>query len=153
MAKIPTVVPLMMAICFAPLFLGGRQAAPVSWSFEARPGRGGEATLLFTATLAPGWHLYSQHLAEGGPLPTRFRLEPADAFICETPVGEKGAAHTYYDSLYGMDVTWYAGAVSFGQKIRLIKPVPAIRGTVEYMTCNDRICIPCEEQFTIELTP
>ncbi len=154
MAKILCVAILMIVIGVArPSVCRGQQAAPVSWRFEALPERAGETTLLFTAALAPGWHLYSQHLKDGGPVPTRFRLEPGDDFICETTIQEKGAAHTFYDSMYEMDITWYAGAVSFEQKIRLVNPIQAIRGTVEYMTCNDRMCIPGEQQFKILLKP
>lgn len=86
-------------------------------------------------------------------MPTRFRLEPADDFIRETAMQEQGVAHTFYDSIYEMDITWYADSVTFRQNIRLVNPVPAIRGTVEYMTCDDRICVPGEEQFVIGLKP
>lgn len=89
--------------------------------------------------------------SEGGPIPTQFRFNTGDDFIREGTVLEKGSAHSFYDSLYEMDITWYSNAVLFQQNVRLINPVKAITGTIEYMTCNDELCIPAEREFIIPL--
>ncbi len=129
------------------------QTGPVSWHFEAQRLNGNAANLLLTATLAPGWHLYSQHMEAGGPIPTHIRFETGDDVTLEGITLEKGDPHTIHDSLYEMDVTWHTGSVVFEQRIRLINPVTALRGAVEYMTCNDEICIPERKTFSIPMQP
>ena len=50
---------------------------PVTWTFAAKPGAAGEATLTATATIAGSWHIYSQFIEEGGPEPTSFKFTPS----------------------------------------------------------------------------
>ena len=134
-------------------FFCAAQTGPVSWHFEAQSLNGNAANLILTATLARGWHLYSQHIEAGGPIPTHIRFETGDDATLEGITIEKGDPHTIHDSLYEMDVTWYTGSVVFEQRIRLINPVTALRGTVEYMTCNDEICVPAQQTFSIPMQP
>jgi thiol:disulfide interchange protein DsbD len=89
----------------------------------------------------------------GGPIPTHVRFETGDDVTLEGITLEKGDPQTIHDSLYEMDVTWYTGSVVFEQRIRLINPVTALRGAVEYMTCNDEICIPEQKTFSIPMQP
>lgn len=129
------------------------QWAPVSWHVEAQLLDGNEADMILTATLAPGWHIYSQHIKSGGPIPTQFRFDGGDNVALEGITLERGEPHTIHDSTYEMDVTWYSGSVVFQQRIRLLNPVKALKGSVEYMTCNDEICIPAQQEFRIPIGP
>ncbi len=52
-----------------------------------------------------------------------------------------------------MDITWYSSIVTFFQKIRLNKPVTTISGKVEYMTCNNEVCIPSMHEFNVDVRP
>jgi hypothetical protein len=130
----------------------GQAGPPVVWHFDAAPVVANEAVLSFSARVAPGWHLYSQHLKEGGPIATRFRFQPGDDYILSGTTLEKGTAQKFYDDIYEMDIIWYSGDVTFSQSIRLLKPVTTIKGTVEYMTCNLETCIPAERAFSIEVS-
>jgi DsbC/DsbD-like thiol-disulfide interchange protein len=140
-------------MCFASWHGSGQPIAPVAWHFDAQPLNANETTVVLQATLAPGWHIYSQQLAQGGPIPTRFRFDTGNDVVLEATTLELGDAHTFHDSLYEMDVTWYSGSVVFQQRIRLLKRVKVLSGTVQYMTCNNEICIPAEKEFSIPLTP
>ncbi len=42
---------------------------------------GGEGLLSVTATLGPGWHIYSVSQPDGGPLRTQIALEPSNDFV------------------------------------------------------------------------
>ncbi|TNF24492.1 MAG: thiol:disulfide interchange protein, partial [Bacteroidetes bacterium] len=48
---------------------------PVKWKTETKRLSATEAELVFSATIEDGWHLYSQHLDEGGPIPTTFTFQ------------------------------------------------------------------------------
>lgn len=112
-----------------------------------------EATLSITANIAPGWHLYSQFLKEGGPIPTRFNYERNDDYRLIGDTAEKGKRVVFYDDIYEMEITWYADSVSFSQRISLNHQVTTIKGKVEYMVCNSQMCIPDERQFTVDVKP
>lgn len=134
-------------------FCYGQGYSPVSWQFKAEPVTGHETLLSITATLDPGWHLYSQFIKEGGPIPTRFRFEPGDGYVPVSPMDERGKEARFYDDLYEMDIIWYSDVVTFSQRIRLVHPETIIKGKVEFMTCNDEVCIPGEREFMIEVNP
>ncbi len=100
-----------------------------------------EARLVITAWIQPGWHLYSQHLKEGGPQPTRISLLPNELFTISS-FTEHGEPHTYYDDIYEMDITWYSDKVDFVGHLSLSEPVKQLTGRIEYMTCDLHMCVP-----------
>jgi hypothetical protein len=146
----PLLIIVLLTVTIVPKS-AGQDGPPVKWNFKTELSSKREIILTTTANIAPGWHLYSQYLKEGGPQPTRFSFYQSDAY---TPVGqdaEKGEETTFYDEIYEMEITWYSRTVSFVQKFRLNEPVTAINGKVEYMTCNDHICIPAKKEFTVSV--
>ena len=131
--------------------LGQSQLVPVRWSFSLSTPNMREAVLNAEATIAPGWHVYSQSQQPGGPIPTRFTFAKPQEFVPLSNMVERGNAVRYYDELYEMDITWYADAVSYSQTLLVNQPAAALKGVVEYMACNEYMCIPIEEKFTVEL--
>lgn len=125
----------------------------VYWQFESVSTVNYEVVLKLTAHVAQGWHLYSQHMNENGPMPTRVTYTVDDGYVLIGQPEEKGNAVKFYDDLYGMEIIWYSGTVTFTQRIKLTRPTTTVKGTVEYMTCNDHICIPSKQDFTIDLQP
>jgi thiol:disulfide interchange protein DsbD len=124
-------------------------APPVFWDFRALTQPGNEVIVEMTATMDPGWHIYSQRMKDKGPQPTSIRYEPNDD---ATPLGgsaEIGKAVTFRDSIYDMDIIWYAGTVSFRQSFRLDVPQTTIRGKIHYQLCNDLVCILDKREFAI----
>lgn len=53
---------------------------PVKWSYAARKTGPDEATLYFKATIDKGWHIYSLHMAEGGPVRTTLSFSPSKLY-------------------------------------------------------------------------
>lgn len=104
---------------------------------------------MFKASVPPSWHLYSQHLPEGGPAPTRIYFDGADGYQLTGTLEEKGEAVTYYDPTYDMEITWYAGSVTFLQRVVVNQMPVTIRGHIEYMTCNMQVCQLFREPFAI----
>jgi DsbC/DsbD-like thiol-disulfide interchange protein len=125
--------------------------AGVIWDYKAVPLSKTEVNLLVTASLAPGWHIYSQHLAEGGPPPTRITYLEHRSY---RPLGEPketGNKASFYSDIFEMPIEWYSHTVTFSQRVHLYEPVTAIQGMIEYMTCNDEVCVPARKEFTIDI--
>jgi DsbC/DsbD-like thiol-disulfide interchange protein len=146
---------LLLSQALLLLFAGtGRRQAhpPVRWEYRSVTTSDEEADIIITAHLDPGWHIYSQFIGEGGPLPTSFSLDPTDAFICSGKIRETGKPVRFYDDTYDLEVTWYEQEVSFSQKIILKKKVFTVGGKITYMTCNDFTCVPGQQKFSIDVT-
>ena len=123
----------------------------IRWNFSAHSGGGSEITLLLTADLTAGWHIYSQHIQEGGPVATHIAFASDTAYTTTGETQEQGNETRYYDSLYEMEIGWYADQVSFSQRIILKQPIRFIKGTITYMICNKEVCVPKEEKFKIDI--
>lgn len=129
----------------------GQGSSPVRWFFKADPVTGDELVLSIKAEVAPSWHLYSQFINEGGPQPTRIILDHPDAYTLLGKAEERGKQTTFYDPIYEMDITWYSDEVSFHQKIKMNQPVTFIKGKVEYMICNNSVCVPHKQEFSVSI--
>ena len=127
------------------------QHPSVTWTFLASPSGMQEFTIDIKASLRPGWHIYSQYLNEGGPIPTLITFDQSQDYIPFGKATEFGDQVRFYDSLYEMEITLYMQQVSFRQKIKIINAVKSIHGAIEYMTCNEYVCIPQREEFTVDL--
>ena len=53
---------------------------PVTWSYSYESINEKEGNLIFKAVIDNGWHVYSQFIAEGGPIPTTFTFNKNKAF-------------------------------------------------------------------------
>ncbi|MNW21061.1 hypothetical protein D3C71_2217640 [compost metagenome] len=44
-----------------------------------------------------------------------------------------------------MNVSYFGNQVVFQQKVKLNKATATVKGTVEFMVCNDKQCLPPDE--------
>ena len=118
---------------------------PVHYSTQLKELKGGEAELVFTATIDAGWHVYSTGLGSDGPTSATFNSVKMEGAV---PIGElqaRGREIRQYDKLFEMELRWFEQAVTFVQKIRFTKPDYDIDCYVEYGACNDEACLPPSE--------
>jgi DsbC/DsbD-like thiol-disulfide interchange protein len=125
---------------------------PVKWAYAAKRTSPTEVTVFLKATMDNGWHIYSQHLKEGGPIKTAFTFAKSKDYTLVGTVSEP-KPETRFEKSFGMDVSFFEKEVIFQQKIKLKSPkVTAIKGQLEYMTCNDSKCLPPDDvNFNIPL--
>lgn len=118
---------------------------PVDWKFSVKDIEGKDATLVITANIEPGWHVYSQFIEEGGPIPTLFKFDLDQGYSLVGTVTESPKAISAFDPNFNMQIAWHKIKVDFSQKIKLNEPKLTVTGTLEFMTCNDTNCLPPEE--------
>lgn len=120
---------------------------PVKWEIKLEDSDSSVKTLLFSAKLDNGWHLYDMNLPEGGPISTSFNYETLKgAKTVGSPVPSKKAT-TVYDEQFEMNLSWYAHEVSFTQKLEITNPKAfKVEGYVEFMACNDENCLPPDKE-------
>jgi len=122
---------------------------PVTWSYGAKKISATEAVVFLKATIEDGWHVYSQFVKEGGPIKTSFTFNPSGSYSLIGKTMEPKPIKRM-EKVFGMEVGYFEKSVIFQQKIRIKKGQAVIKGTLEYMTCNDQKCLPpSSEQFSI----
>ncbi|MBI1317020.1 DUF255 domain-containing protein [bacterium] len=116
---------------------------PVQWSVEAvRVPESDKVELKLTATIEEGWHLYSQQIPEGGPIPTTFSFKP-DTHYSLTGTVKEPKPIVEYDPNFEMELRYFGHKAAFVQTIRS-KTYDAfdIAGEVEFMVCDETQCLP-----------
>jgi hypothetical protein len=116
---------------------------PVKWSYGFKKLANNEAMVFMKATIDEGWHLYSQTVKEGGPVKTTFTFPASKTY---TVVGKtvEPTPITRNEKVFNMDVSFFENSVIFQQKVKLKTGQATVKGTLEYMTCNDKQCLPPE---------
>ncbi|WP_207515143.1 protein-disulfide reductase DsbD domain-containing protein [Longitalea luteola] len=129
----------------------GQILKPVRWSYGAKKTSATEAVVFIKATIDEGWHLYSQHVAEGGPVKTTFTFPASKEYTLNGSTQEPKPI-VRMESAFNMQVAFFEKSVIFQQKIKLKKQQTTVKGSVEYMTCNDEKCLPPDTQaFSIPI--
>lgn len=118
---------------------------PVKWSSNSRNTGIGESELVLTATIENGWHLYSQFIAEGGPVATSFKFEKSADYELIGKVKEASPVIKAFEKSFNMNIAYFLNKAVFIQKIKLKKPQAIIKGSVEFMSCDDEQCTPPDE--------
>lgn len=124
---------------------------PVTWNFAVE---GNE--FVFTADIEEGWHLYSQHLPpDDGPIPTSFNFDKNEHLRIKGKAKE-GKPHKEFDPNFQMELAFFSDKAVFRQEATLINATTPIKvtGFLEYMVCNDKMCLPPEMvDFEFEIDP
>ena len=125
---------------------------PVDWSFTQENISESEIELKFKATIEDGWHLYSQHISDDGPVPTEFSFITTDEYhllgemIEDNPIEE-------FDPNFEMVLKYFNNEVIFSQKIKVNSSKDfKIVGNVYFMVCDESQCLPPEEvEFSFDI--
>jgi thiol:disulfide interchange protein len=135
----------LIALICIPFFAFSQVLTPVKWSFKVEQSSPDEATLLLISTMDKGWHLYSQHIAAGGPIPTSFKFTPGKEFELIGKVKEPKAIEEN-DPNFNMVLKFFADRAVFKQKIKVLsKKDFMVKGSLEFMCCDDKQCLPPDE--------
>ncbi|MGB2274629.1 MAG: protein-disulfide reductase DsbD domain-containing protein, partial [Schleiferiaceae bacterium] len=116
------------------------QPQPVKWS-TSNTIIEDKVNVVIHADIAPGWHLYSQNLADGGPIPTSFYLDSSSAFA---PLGKwtEGEPHVEFDPNFDMDLAFFSESADFSILLEPLQSDFIVKGELEFMVCNDEMCLP-----------
>lgn len=119
---------------------------PVKWSYSVENNGNENATLVISAKIDKGWHLYSQFIGEGGPVPTTVKFKASKEYSLVGKTEESPKPHSIYEELFGMKVAFFEKNATFKQKIKVTSSKNFnINGTLEFMVCDDKQCLPPEE--------
>ena len=125
-------------------FLFAQIQNPVSWTTSSKKINDKTYEVHLTANLNSGWHIYSQHTPEGGPVPTSLTFTKNPLVTVEGKAKEVGKLEQHVEPLFGnIDVKQFSNKVDFVQLVKLKAPVKtSVNVAVEFMVCNDKQCLP-----------
>lgn len=119
---------------------------PVKWTYSVENNGTENATLVIKAKIDKGWHLYSQFVGEGGPVPTTIKFNASKEYSLVGKTEESPKPHSIYEELFGMKVAFFEKNATFKQKIKVTSSKDfKVAGTLEFMVCDDKQCLPPEE--------
>ena len=90
---------------------------PVHFKTEWKSISANEAEIIFSATIDPGWHVYSTDLGDGGPTQATINIDKISGATLEK-------------------------TAKFTQKVKLTGGKYSVSGYLEYGACNDENCLP-----------
>ena len=134
----------LLGILISSLAATAQIEEPVKWSFSSVNLGENKVEIRMVADIQPGWHVYSQFIEEGGPIPTSFTFTPSKDYTLIGKVSESPKAISSFDTNFKMKIAWHEKQVVFKQLIK-VNYAGSIKGTVEFMVCNDQKCLPPEE--------
>ena len=118
---------------------------PVKFTTQLKTGSGAEAEMVFSATIAPGWHVYSTNLGQDGPIEASLHVNKMDGAELVGKLTPKGKEISQFDEMFGMKLRYFENSVQFVQKVKFTKPQYDINAYLEYGACNDEMCMPPSE--------
>ena len=117
---------------------------PVSWEFSQKNLPQDEIELSFKATIEGDWYMYSQHIADDGPVPTTFTFFNPEGVELLTDVLEPEPIEEF-DPNFDMVLKYFKKEVTFRQRLKSFSDtVFSLRGEVMFMTCDAMQCLPPE---------
>jgi DsbC/DsbD-like thiol-disulfide interchange protein len=138
----------------AALAQASEKSDPVHWSYKVEKRVGQTINIHITATIDPGWHIYSQiQPKEAICQPTKIVFVKSPLLNLSGTPKETGKKETYTDPTAGIVQYQYGGAVDFVETIVLKATVKTmITGTITYQACTAEMCLPPKTvSFSVEL--
>ena len=125
--------------CFLALatLLSAQILEPIHWKVSTKALTDSTTDVIMTATIDEGWHLYTQDIPDGGPVPTQFNYGELP-LIGQTTTSAK--VYSAYDENFEMDLTFYETKAVFHQTV-LTRGVKELTASVTFMACNDQMCL------------
>ncbi len=124
---------------------------PVKWKYTSNKLSDTEFELVFTASIDRNWHLYSQDIPMAPPA-TTFTFEKSPDYELIGKVVEETTPVEEYDPNFDMVLKYFSFEAVFKQKVKLLAPKAVVKGSVEFMSCDDTRCLPpADMEYSFEL--
>lgn len=132
---------LFLICAFMATFLFA-QENPIVWKTKAEKITENEYKISLIGTIQTGWYIYSQYLAsDDGPVRTTIEFDK-DGYETIGKTDETGHKKEGFDEMFGMNVIKFSDEIIFTQKIKVNSNVKNIKTKLNYMTCNNEVCLP-----------
>lgn len=115
---------------------------PVHFKTEWKNISANEAEIIFSATIDPGWHVYSTDLGDGGPTQATINIDKISGAALDGKLKPGSNEIKKMDPIFEMEVKFFEKTAKFTQKVKLTGGKYSVSGYLEYGACNDENCLP-----------
>ena len=131
----------LLALAFSFKFADAQQKQdPVTWNAVYKSTGADEGEIVITGNIQKGWHTYSQRATDAGPIPTSITFSPGKYEL--NGKTEETDAHEEYVPAFEAKIFVFTDKAEFKQKVKLKTKAQTILMKIEYMSCNDMMCLP-----------
>ena len=126
---------------------------PVKWSFTTKDAGNCQVDLIYTGIIEDGWYTYSQFLeSEDGPVATTITFKEGAHFKLIGKAKESGEIIKTHDKVFDMNLTKFKHKAILTQRVEVKDASKAINGYLNFMVCNDEMCLPPKDlDFTFRI--
>lgn len=123
---------------------------PVQWKFEAEKNNTGSYTLIATATIEKGWHVFTTEPGgDGSLIPTTLTIDENKGIKIIQPFRATSKITRSHIDGFG-EVNYVEGMGQFSVNFTIQNK--ELVGTLSYQCCNDKMCLPPTDiPFRVEL--
>lgn len=137
---------LPFLFCMQILNAQSGSAKQVTWSYASKKIGDKKYEVRMTANIQGTFHLYAQQAGVEGPIPTTITFQANPLLTLEGKTAEQGKKITKLEEVWDGKVNFYEKTVSFVQIVNArSKAKTSINGKIEFMVCNDEVCLPPSE--------
>lgn len=142
---------VVWAVLLAALPAMAQIMTPVKWSQKIVMKGDDKGEVVFTATIAPGWHMYSNDVDPNiGPSPLSISFPTLKGVKLNGGLRPSAKPHVQYDDMFEAELRWWTNSVSISQRFTATEPDFKIAGNISFSACNDQNCIPpSKESFSL----
>ncbi len=117
----------------------GQILNPVKFSYAAVKKSNNQYEVHIKTSVEPRWHIYSIYNPDGGAQATALAFTSAKA-VGKTK--ETGKLKTIFEKEFNVNQKYFETNVDFVQTVKVEPGAKKVTGTIEYMVCNDKQCLP-----------
>lgn len=156
MRNIILAITILCSLFLHKIILAQNDYNPVTWEVELIKSKTDTITVIATANIDEGWHLYALEISDDpdvmGPLPLEFNLDSTLVEIIDNPV-QISEMITHFDKSFEIDLNYFEKELILNQKVKVSSQAENISGNITYMVCDDEKCMfPPEYIFEIKIT-
>src|SRR5258708_3776235 len=108
------------------------------WKYSVEKISDKQLRVVSTASLDPGWQIYSSNMQDGGPQKTIVTVEPSNMFTVSGSTTDSGKLIEKFDSSFNITLRYFPNIATFKKTIDLTDTtVFMLKGNVLYMLCTE----------------
>ena len=115
---------------------------PVDWHVYVERISNESYQMNFDADIKDGWMIYSSQSPDGGPIPTSVLLSTSDSADFESDLTEPVSPIVEFEPLFDQEVWKFKEKAKFLTTLESRDENTVVKGTITYMACNGRQCMP-----------
>ncbi len=147
------ILAISLLMLFSAYTKGQTSSDQITWECILKRKSSNEGEIFMKAKIPAGWHLYALGNNPDSPIRMNFKFTADKAYELIGAVSQPKPLRKLEKQL-GIPVVYFEDEVTFGQKIKIKGKNGVVKGTIQFMQCNDEICVPPQDfGFALKLRP